>query len=92
MTAVIPLHPEGSLSLVLAVIASSSAPIVLLDGNLCVIAASASFYDAFLIDSETLQPNSSRNSAMANGTSRSYQFCLRQPQPVWRTSVVTRWI
>nr|WP_064248206.1 sensor histidine kinase [Rhizobium leguminosarum]OAP93794.1 histidine kinase [Rhizobium leguminosarum] len=53
MTAVIPLHPEASLSLALAVIASSSAPIVLLDGNLCVIAASASFYDAFLIDSET---------------------------------------
>lgn len=53
MTAVTPLHPEASLSLALAVIASSSAPIVLLDGNLCVIAASTSFYQAFLIDSET---------------------------------------
>lgn len=50
MTAVTPLHPEASLSLALAVIASSSAPIVLLDADLGVIAASASFYDAFLID------------------------------------------
>ncbi|MBP1861930.1 sensor histidine kinase [Rhizobium herbae] len=53
MTAVTPLHPEASLSLALAVIASSSAPIVLLDGNLCVIAASTSFYQAFLIDPKT---------------------------------------
>ncbi|MCV9965683.1 sensor histidine kinase [Pararhizobium sp. BT-229] len=55
MTAITPLHPEASLSLALAVIASSSAPIVLLDGNLCVIAASNSFYQAFLIDSKTTE-------------------------------------
>ncbi len=52
MTIVMPLHPEASLSLALAVIASSSAPVVLLDGNLCVIAASVSFCNAFLIDAE----------------------------------------
>lgn len=53
MTAVTPLYPEASLSLALAVIASSSAPIVLLDDKLCVIAASTSFYQAFLIDPKT---------------------------------------
>ncbi len=53
MTVVTPLHPEASLSLALAVIASSSAPVVLLDGNLRVIAASTSFYQAFLIDPTT---------------------------------------
>ncbi len=52
MTIVMPLHPEASLSLALAVIASSNAPVVLLDGNLCVIAASVSFCNAFLIDAE----------------------------------------
>lgn len=50
MTTDTPLHPEASLSLALAVIASSSAPIVLLDGDLRVIAASTSFYQAFRID------------------------------------------
>ncbi|MDB5523676.1 MAG: histidine kinase [Rhizobium sp.] len=53
MTSVTPLYTEGSLSLALAVIASSSAPVVLLDANLCVISASTSFYQAFLIDSGT---------------------------------------
>ncbi|MFT2215455.1 sensor histidine kinase [Rhizobium giardinii] len=53
MAADTPLHPDASLSLALAVVASSSAPIVLLDGHLCVIAASTSFYQAFLIDPKT---------------------------------------
>ncbi|WP_454287732.1 sensor histidine kinase [Rhizobium arsenicireducens] len=52
MTIMTPLHPEASLSLALAVIASSSAPVVLLDGNLCVIATSVSFSNAFLIAPE----------------------------------------
>lgn len=53
MTRDTPLHPETSLSLALAVIASSSAPIVLLDGDLRVVAASTSFYRAFRIDAST---------------------------------------
>ena len=43
-------HSDVSLSLVLAVIASSSAPLLLLDGDLTVIAASASFCVAFQVD------------------------------------------
>jgi two-component system, sensor histidine kinase PdtaS len=44
-------HPEGvGLSLMLAVIASSDAPLLLLDGKLTVLAASASFCRAFQID------------------------------------------
>jgi two-component sensor histidine kinase len=45
-----PLHPDGPLSLALAVVGSSTAPLVLLDGDLIVIAASASFFTAFKID------------------------------------------
>jgi len=45
-----PLHPDGPLSLALAVVGSSTAPLVLLDGDLNVIAASASFFKAFQID------------------------------------------
>jgi len=45
-----PLHPDGALSLALAVVGSSTAPLVLLDGDLNVIAASASFFKAFQID------------------------------------------
>jgi two-component sensor histidine kinase len=45
------LHPEATaLSLMLAVIASSDTPLVLLDGDLKVVAASASFCRAFSVD------------------------------------------
>lgn len=50
MVASQPLHPEAALDLTLAVIASSMAPLVLLDGDLVVIGASSSFYGAFQID------------------------------------------
>ncbi len=44
------IHPEVALNLALAVIASSDAPLLLLDGNLEMIAASASFCRAFQIN------------------------------------------
>jgi len=44
------LHPEMALDLALAVIASSNAPLLLLDGDLAVLAASTSFCRAFQID------------------------------------------
>ncbi len=50
MAAPTPLHPDGSLNLALAVIRSSTTPLVLLDGDLNVVAASASFFKAFQID------------------------------------------
>ena len=50
MTAPTPIHPDGPLSLALAVVGSSTAPLVLLDGDLNIIAASASFFTAFKID------------------------------------------
>jgi two-component sensor histidine kinase len=51
LTAPIMIHPEpAALSLVLAVIASSDAPLVLLDGSLTVIGASTSFCRAFHLD------------------------------------------
>jgi two-component sensor histidine kinase len=45
-----PLHPDAALDLALAVIAASTAPLVLLDERFAVIAASSSFYHAFDID------------------------------------------
>ena len=45
-----PIHPDGPLSLALAVVGSSSAPLVLLDGDLNVVAASNSFFTNFRID------------------------------------------
>lgn len=50
MAAPTPLHPDGPLSLAMAVVGSSTAPLVLLDGDLNVIAAGASFFSAFQID------------------------------------------
>ncbi len=50
MTAPTPLHPDGPLSLALAVVDSSTAPLVLLDGELNVVAASASFFATFQIN------------------------------------------
>jgi len=47
------LHPDASVSLMRAVIASSNAPLVLLDGDFTVIGASASFCLAFDIDPAT---------------------------------------
>ena len=50
MTASLPLHPDAALGLALALIASSTAPLVLLDGDLTVVAVSRSFCQAFGID------------------------------------------
>jgi two-component sensor histidine kinase len=47
MAALIPIDPEPANGLALAIVASSNAPLLLLDGNLTVIAASASFCTAF---------------------------------------------
>lgn len=49
-----PVHPEAANSLMLAVIASSNAPVLLLDGDLTVIAASTSFSRAFQIEPATV--------------------------------------
>lgn len=58
MTASPNLYPEAAaISLMLAVIGSSDAPLVLLDGDLKVIAASASFCRAFQIDPESVPGN-----------------------------------
>lgn len=45
-----PLHPEAATSLALAIIASSTAPLLLLDGDCTVIAASGTFYRAFQLE------------------------------------------
>jgi two-component system, sensor histidine kinase PdtaS len=45
-----PLHPDAALSLALAVVDSSTTPLLLLDGDLNVVAASSSFYLAFAIE------------------------------------------
>jgi two-component sensor histidine kinase len=50
MPARIPLHPDAALSLALAMVASSAAPLVLLDGDLKVVGLSDSFHRAFGID------------------------------------------
>ena len=50
MAAPTPKKSDGSLNLALAVIGSSITPLVLLDGDLNVVAASASFFKAFQID------------------------------------------
>lgn len=50
MAAQAPLHPEVAHSLASAMVASSHAPLLLLDGDLNIIAASASFGCAFQID------------------------------------------
>ena len=46
----IPIEPEGGMNLALAVVASSNAPLLLLNGDLVVIAASESFCREFQID------------------------------------------
>ncbi len=54
------LHPDITLNLGLAVIASSTAPLLLLSKDLMVVAASKSFCAAFHIDSATLPGKSLR--------------------------------
>jgi len=66
MVAAPTLHPEThALSLMLAVIASSDAPLVLMDGDLIVIAASASFCRDFQIEPASVPGN--RFSALGRG-------------------------
>jgi len=50
MAAHTPTTPEVALNLALAVVASSTAPLLLLDGDLTVLAASTSFCRTFQID------------------------------------------
>lgn len=52
MPARIVVHPDTGLSLALAIVASSTAPLVLLDGDFSLVAASASFFAAFDIAPE----------------------------------------
>ncbi|MGK6318593.1 sensor histidine kinase [Sphingomonas sp. DT-204] len=47
-------HPDVAHSLALAILASSDAPALLLDGNLAVIAASDSFYRTFALEPENV--------------------------------------
>lgn len=47
MTTPTPIQPDGALSLALAVVGSSTAPLLLLDGELNIVAASASFFTTF---------------------------------------------
>ena len=54
MSAHPPLHPDGPLSLALAVVGSSTAPLLLLDQALRVIAASTSFCVAFDVDPDRI--------------------------------------
>ena len=54
MAARTPLHPDATDKLVLAMVACSEAPLLLLDGDLTVIAASASFCRSFDIDPESV--------------------------------------
>lgn len=49
-----PTHPDVALNLALAVIASSTAPLLLLNGDLTLVAASKSFCRAFQIDPATV--------------------------------------
>jgi two-component system, sensor histidine kinase PdtaS len=53
MTPRVPFHPDVSLNLTLAVIASSTAPLLLLNGDLTLVAASKSFCRVFEIDPES---------------------------------------
>jgi two-component sensor histidine kinase len=48
-------HPEVALNLALAVIASSNAPLLLLDGDLTLVAASRSFCRAFQVDPASVE-------------------------------------
>jgi two-component sensor histidine kinase len=50
-----PFHPDVTTNLALALIASSNAPLLLLDGDLAVVAASASFCQAFQINAENIR-------------------------------------
>jgi len=49
-----PLHPDAAENLALAMVAHSEAPLLLLDGDLMVVAASASFCRSFQIDPATV--------------------------------------
>lgn len=49
-----PVHPDVAQGLALAILASSAAPALLLDGNLTVIAGSTSFYAAFGLDPQNV--------------------------------------
>lgn len=50
-----PLHPDAAHNLALAMVACSEAPLLLLDGDLMVIAASASFCRSFRIDPSNVE-------------------------------------
>lgn len=76
-----PLHPLAATSLAMALVASSRAPILLLDEDLTVISASVSFGEAFDIDPATVSDTSLADLGGGNGTSPSYARCCGQRLP-----------
>ena len=77
-------------SLALAVVVSSDAPTLLLDGDLTVVTASASFSRAFAIAADALIGRSVF-ALGASGTCRSCTPCSASPWPTMRASTATRW-
>ena len=61
MEFITPLRPDAAASLALALIASSQAPLLVLDDQFVIISASASFCSAFAVD-----PNAIEGIALAN--------------------------
>jgi hypothetical protein len=70
-----PALPSVADSLMLAVVASSDAPLLLLDGDLVIIAASTSFGRAFGIDAVASAGNPLSISVPVNGGRRSSAHC-----------------
>ena len=79
-------------TLALALVASSDAPIVLLDGDLDVVAASASFARAFQIDPATRRAHARcSRSGTGSGTCRNCARCCGRRSRARPRSTPTRW-
>jgi two-component sensor histidine kinase len=72
-----PLHPDAAHNLALAMIAASEAPLLLLDGDLTVIAASASFCRTFHIDPASVSGHSILELGAGEWNMRRLQSLLR---------------
>ena len=72
-----PLHPDAAHSLALAMIAASEVPLLLLDGDLTVIAASASFCRTFHIDPASVSGHSILKLGAGEWNTRQLKSLLR---------------
>jgi hypothetical protein len=91
MTIAAPLPPTGVMSLGLAIVSTSAAPLLLLDGTLMVLAGSSSFCREFEIDPAAVSNRRFSNLVTVSGMYEASRRCWRPRRREAQISTLMKW-